>query len=122
MRTAPIAALAVLVLGVTAAPVLAQRSATAKETRSLARAIHGTPRCFDGAISTVNADWAKLTAVVNDDEACLSANGVAVFHRGTAGHWRAVLQAGADPKARCVDSKGRVPNAIIRDLNVCKIS
>jgi hypothetical protein len=121
MRRASIAATTVVLLGVAAAPALAQRTATAKETRSMVRVIQGIPRCYDGAISTVNGDWGKITGVVNDDEACFSASGSVVLHRGAAGRWRAVLQTGSDPKAACVDVKGRVPNRIVRDLKVCKL-
>jgi hypothetical protein len=122
MRLVPLAALTLVTLGVAASPALAARPATAAQTRSMARAIQGIPRCYDGAVSTLNGAWGKLTPVVNDDEACLNASSVIVLHRTAPGKWNPILQTGTDPKATCVDVKGRVPNRIVRELKVCKLA
>jgi hypothetical protein len=122
MRLARLAALTVLTLGVLAAPALAAHPSTAAQKRAMARAIQGTPRCYTGAISSVSRDWGKLTGVVNDDQTCLNASGVVVLHRTAPGRWKPILQTGTDPKAKCVDVKGRVPNAVIRDLKVCALA
>jgi hypothetical protein len=122
MRFLPVAAITVLGLGVTAAPALASKPATSAQTRSMARAIQGIPRCYEGAVSTINGAWGKLTPVVNDDEACFNASSVIVLHRTAPGKWDPILQTGTDPKATCVDAKGRVPNRIIRELKVCKLA
>jgi hypothetical protein len=121
MRPAPIVVLALATLGIGAAPALAAKTATPAQTRSMARAIQGIPRCYDGAVSTINGAWGKLTPVVNDDEACFSASSVIVLHRTAPGRWNPILQTGTDPKATCVDVKGRVPNRIVRELKVCKL-
>jgi hypothetical protein len=122
MRLVPLAALAAVAFGATAAPALAAKPATAQQTRSMARAIQGVPRCYEGVVSTINGAWGKLTPVVNDDEACLNASGVIVLHRTAPGRWKPILQTGTDPKAICVDVKGRVPNRIVRELKVCRLA
>jgi hypothetical protein len=122
MRIAPLAALTAVLLGTAAAPALAAKPATTAQTRSMARAIQGIPRCYEGVVSTTDRAWGKLTPVVNDDEACLNASSVIVLHRTAPGKWNPVLQTGTDPHATCVDVKGRVPNRIVRELKVCKLA
>jgi hypothetical protein len=108
-------AVPILLFGVCAAPALANRAATSRERRDIARVVHVRAGCLTVRVSTVRTStrWA-----VARTRPCANADGVIGLQRKN-NRWRARFEGPNDPTSPCEDFITGVPVTVARDLAMC---